>query len=617
MRDSTLIPGALALVLALPSHAEQTAPTLAPIVVSATGFAQPIDDVLASVSLIDRDAIAASGVHDVPTLLATLADVQLTSNGGMGQSGNVFVRGFGGPDVLVLLDGVPLNAQDSTGVAYLNNLDADQIERIEVVRGDVSAIYGSGAVGGVVLITSRKAGATPRASAGLQIGSRHTFTTTANASTTVGSTRVQAGIARDTTAGFSAANPAQFPLANPNDNGVRSTTGSASIEHDLAPGQTIGLRAYAGRGQASYDSTAYATPTDTNQSTTTQELYQLYADNRIDAGWSSHLQLSQQTTSNTIDNFSAYPFSSNFRTRVQQLLWKNVVKIGAGWTATGGVDLQHQSIASATGDIASTTRDVGAGFVGIEGALGPNQLQVNVRDDSIQGGGTHPTGYLGYGRELGHGFKAVASWSSAFNAPPLGYLYAPYYGNAQLRPEQAHSVEGGLQWSEGTDRVRATVFQTRATDQWLYDTATSTFENIASSRTRGLELSAHARRLDWRIDANLTLQQPVNLALAGNPTLQRQARTLGNLDLSRVIGRVRVGALIHYTGPRWDQSPAGPVTLGSYATVGLTAGGALNAHWDWNARVQNLLDKQYQTVWGYNPEPFGVFVGVTWHPASS
>ncbi len=617
MRDSTLISGALALAFVLPSHAAETAPTLAPIVVSATGFPQTIDDALASVSVIDRSAIAASGLHDVPTLLATLADVQVTSNGGMGQSGNVFVRGFGGPDVLVLLDGVPMNAQDSTGVAYLNNLDADQIERIEVVRGNVSAIYGSGAVGGVVLITSRRAGASPHASVGLQVGSRHTFTASANVDTTVGGTRVQAGITRDTTAGFSAANPAQFPLANPNDNGVRSTTGTASIEHDLAPGQTIGLRAYAGRGQASYDSTAYATPTDTNQSTTSQELYQLFANNRISADWHSHLQLSQQTTSNTIQNFSAFPFSSNFRTRVQQLMWKNVLKAGGGWIATGGIDLQHQSIDSSTGDIARTTRDAAAAFVGIEGTLGANQLQLNVRNDSVQGDGAHPTAYLGYGRELGHGFKAIASWSSAFNAPPLGYLYAPYYGNAGLRPEQAHSVEAGLQWARGAERVRATVFQTRATDQWLYDTATSTFENIASSRTRGLEFTAHGRVRAWQADANLTLQQPVNLAFAGNPTLQRQARTLANVGLRRTIGAVRVGAQIHYSGPRWDQSPAGPVTLGSYATVGLTAGGALNAHWDWNARVQNLLAKKYQTVWGYNPEPFGVFVGVVWHPAGS
>ncbi|MGC8508079.1 MAG: TonB-dependent receptor plug domain-containing protein, partial [Thiomonas sp.] len=124
------------------------AATLAPVVVSATGYPQPLASALPSVSVITREQIEESGAQNLTTLLQQVAGVQVTSNGGPGQSGNVFVRGFGGTDVLVLLDGVPMNAQDATGTSYLNNFTTDQIERIEIIRGNVSAIYGSGAIGG-------------------------------------------------------------------------------------------------------------------------------------------------------------------------------------------------------------------------------------------------------------------------------------------------------------------------------------------------------------------------------------------------------------------------------------------------------------------------------------
>ncbi|MGC9163710.1 MAG: TonB-dependent receptor, partial [Thiomonas sp.] len=94
---------------------------------------------------------------------------------------------------------------------------------------------------------------------------------------------------------------------------------------------------------------------------------------------------------------------------------------------------------------------------------------------------------------------------------------------------------------------------------------------------------------------------------------------LANLSLNREFGAVLYGATVHYSGPRADCNynfdPCQPVPLGSYTTVDLTASGAIDKAWSWNARVQNLFDKKYQTAYGYNREPFGVFVGLTWRPA--
>lgn len=612
---------ALALLTGHAAHAQTAAAATAlpPVVVSASGYPQSLSSALPSVSVITREQIEESGAQNLTTLLQQAAGVQVTSNGGPGQSGNVFVRGFGGTDVLVLLDGVPINAQDTTGTAYLNNVTTDQIQRIEIIRGNVSAIYGSGAIGGVVLITTRKGAKTPQASVSVTAGSRNTATVSANASGEVGKTQLQAGISRYTTQGISSINPEQQSHVNPNANGYRNTTINGSIVQELTPGQSLGLRAFRSEGRASYDSYgAYASPTDTNLSSTTQSLYQLFSDNQLATNWTSHLSLSQQATANTVDNFSAYPYDINYRTRTQQLLWRNVVQLDSTWTATAGLDLQRQSITSLTGSINATSRNANAVFVGLNGAFSGNQIQLNLRHDSIDGYSGQNTGYLGYGHELGGGFKAIASYSTAFNAAPLGYLYAPYYGNPALRPEKAHSAEAGLQWSQGPNVLRATLFQTQATDQWIYDYNTSTFQNIASSRTRGLELTGRGAWHGWAYDANLTLQQPVNTSLPGDPTLQRRARSLANVSVNHAIGNVLYGATLHYSGPRWDNDANGnPTTLGAYTTVDLTASGPITPQWSWNARVQNLFDKKYQTAYSYNREPFGVFLGLTWRPLGS
>ena len=598
--------------------------TLPPVVVSAATYPQPLSSALPSVSVITREQISESGAQNITTLLQQIAGVQLTSNGGPGHTSTIYVRGFGSTDlgVLVLLDGVPLMPQDASGSAgYLENLTTDQIQRIEVIRGNVSAIYGAGAIGGVVIITTREGGKKPQASVSATAGSRNTATLSANASEQVGKTALHAGISRYTTQGIPSIYPAQgfFVRSNAAD-GYRNTTTNASIVQELVAGQSLGLRVFRSDGQYTYDNAADAGENK-------QELEQLFSDNQLASIWASHLSVSRQITNNL--NFGSYPSTS--RTRIQQVLWRNVVQLGSGWTATGGVDLQHQSIdATGSGSFPSKSRNANAEFAGLNGAVAGNEIQFDVRHDRFDGYSGQNTGYLGYGRELGGGFKAIASYSTAFNVPPLGYLYysaQPYWeANPNLKPEKAHAAEAGFQWARGSTVLRATLFQTKMRDQWSYGTDSVTgamqFQNIARARTRGLELTGSGAWNGWAYDANLTLQQPVDLTQAGNPTLPRRARSLANVAINHAFGNVLIGTQVHYSGPRPDAAYDAsfkriPVTLGSYTTVDLTASGVITPQWAWSARVQNLFDKKYQTAYSYNREPFGVFFGLTWQPLGS
>ncbi len=615
-----LAPVILACLAASPAVAAGFSGNEPAVVISAATFPQTLAQALPSVSVITRTQIEQSGVKNLTTLLQQIAGAQITSNGGPGQPATTYLEGFGGVDagVLVLLNGVPITPQDASGGSnYLENLTTDQIQRIEVIHGNVSAIYGSGAIGGVILITTRQGSRRPQADVSLSAGSRNTVTVSANASGQIGKTRLQAGVSRYTTSGIPSINPAQSTLVTSNrPDGYHNLAASGSLVQQLGRHQQLGARAFLSDGRYTYDN-------HTAGGRTKQSLLQLFSDNRIAGIWTSRLSLSRQRTRNVdLGSYGAVYQSTNI-----DLLWRNVIRLSRGWTLTGGATRQHQSVrSSAQGGIPSVSRNVTAVFAGLNGVFAGNELQLNLRHDQFSGSaGSRNTFFLGYGRQLGGGFEAIASYASAFNAPPLGYLYynSPYWAaNPQLKPESAHTVEAALQWSRASTVVRATLLQTTGTDLWGYGSTPAgltQFQNISRTRTRGVELSARGAWRGWVYEANLTLQQPLALSEPGHPTLQRLARSIANVSLEYDFGHVLAGMTIHYTGPRPDvtYSPTFttiPVTLGSYTTVALTLGGPIGRTLRWNVRAENLLDRRYETAYGYNSEPFGLFAGLTWRP---
>jgi len=608
------------LATAAPALAATLPTRVSTVVISAATFPQTLAQALPSVSVITREQIEQSGVKNLTTLLQRVAGVQVTSNGGPGQPATTYIEGFGGIDagVLVLLNGVPITPEDASGGSnYLENLTTDQIQRIEVIHGNVSAIYGSGAIGGVILITTREGGRRPRAELSMTAGSRNTVTASANASGRIHDTRLQVGVSRYTTAGFPSINPAQSTYVTSNrSDGYHNLTLNGSLVQDLAAHQRIGARAFFSDGRYSYDN-------HTAGGRTKQSLVQAFADNRIGAIWTSHLSLSRQHTENI--NLGSFP--AVYRSTHIDLLWRNIVRLSKDWTLTGGASHQRQSVTSAgQGGIPHASRNVTAVFAGINGSFRGNELQVNLRHDKFDSdAGSKNSVFAGYGRRLGDGFEAIASYATAFNAPPLGYLYynSPYWAvNPRLKPESAHTVQVALQWSRPSIVARVTLFQTTGSDLWGYGTTPgglTQLQSISRTRTRGLELTARGAWGSLHYDANLTLQQPLALSTPGDPTLQRLARSIANVNFEYDFGRVSAGVVIHYSGPRPDvtYSPTFttvPLTLGSLTTVTLTASGPISATLRWNVRAQNLFDKRYETAYSYNSTPFGLFVGLAWRP---
>ena len=213
--------------------------------------------------------------------------------------------------MLVLIDGVPLTKQDSTGSVSLEHIMLDQVERVEIVRGNVSAIYGSGAVGGVIQVFMRKGEGKPRAFGQLEVGSYGSARASAGVSGQTGATSYFVGVGVQKTSGFSAMNVAQYPNENPDADGYRNRNYNLALAHELAKGQTLGLRAEGSTGEFDTDGGGFGAPTDIYKGASQRKSWSIYSHNQITRDWGSKLTFSQARERSVYDaTLSAFIFQT-------------------------------------------------------------------------------------------------------------------------------------------------------------------------------------------------------------------------------------------------------------------------------------------------------------------
>jgi len=586
--------------------------TLQETVVTANRSAQLLTDALPHTTVIGRDVIDRTQALDLPTLLASEAGFQFTQNGGKGMTSSLFLRGSASMQVLVLIDGTPLTKQDTTGAVSIEHIMLDQVDRVEVVRGNVSAIYGSGAIGGVIQIFTRSGSGKPSGYVQTEMGSLGSARLASGASGQWGDTRFAFGVGRHVTSGFSAMNTAQYPNENPDADGYRNTNYNLALSHELIKGQTIGLRLQGSDG--SFDTDGGGGTKDHSA-----EIYQgrskldtltMFSHNQISNNWRSEVTYSEGRERSIYDaTLSLSPYSSDATTRSQTLNVTQVLAMGP-WLITAGAEHQNQAIDST--DSYSTDlkhqRGVTAFFAGLSGKLGLNSMQFNVRHDTIESLDSKSTGYLGYGFQVTPVVKLIASLSTSFNFPPLGYLFDPYSGNPDLKPETAHSKEIGLQWAQDKQVLRATYFDTRVSNQLQYNFDTWLFDNISSATNQGIEVSYSGNLYGADMRASLTLQDPRNESTGEQ--LVRRPRAMASLGASRPWGAWTLGGDLRYTGARPDTS-ANP-ELSAFVLANLTARYTVSSQLALTGRVDNVLDRQYQTAYGYNQPGRAFYVGATW-----
>ena len=600
-----------ALFGAFPLVAYAETASLDEVVVTATRLPQSLKQTIADTTVINEQAIRQSGVADVPALLRSLAGVEVTQSGGLGAQSSVFMRGTNSSHVLVLLDGVRINSA-TAGTTALDQIMLDSIERIEVVRGNVSSLYGSEAIGGVIQLFTRSGRGAPAFNASAGLGSHGTQRLAAGFSGEVNDTSFSMNVAKVRTDGVSAIDTLLVPNANPNKNGYDNSTVNAQVKHALNADHMLSATLFSSRGKSSFDS-AFGLPSDVNERLSNIDKLSLASDDQLGEKWHSQVRIAQGT-----DDSNSYTNSiqtSRFQTRSNQLVWQNDVKLAENQRLTLSAEHLGQAVSAST-MFTRSKRNVNSLLVGYVGDYGMHQVQANIRQDRYSDIGVADTGLLGYGLAFADNWRVTASISNAFKAPTLNDLFYPftnfgfgftYSGNPNLKPERSQNREVGLHYAGGGQRINVIYFDNRIRDLIASNAAGNTVINVNRASIDGYELSYEGAFENTRIAANITLQNPRD-TVTGNVLLKR-AREFASASVSQDFGVWSAGAELRHSGARQD---FGGFRLAAYQLLNLNASYSVDEHLKLSVRADNLFNRDYAETYSYRTPGRTLFVGLNY-----
>lgn len=609
---------ALLATLAAPALAQVTLPTLT--VMTPTRTALSLEDALPATTVITRDEIERWQAQDLVQLLSRQAGIEFAQSGGPGSQASLFVRGANSSGVLVLVDGVRINSVVG-GAPALGGVALDTVERIEISRGNLSSLYGSNAVGGVIQVFTR-AGSRNGGTVSVEAGQGRTLNASASLGYAEGGTRLGVALGSQRSRQFSAIDAARVipgpwtPGANPDLDGQRNESATVSASHAFASGLRVAGQYWRSHNRVDFDSSADG-PTAAHEEDGLQDAAALTLRLPLTARWTSELALGQSRENSS--NRASDPFSfnnSHFESRNRQLSWQNDLELAPGFTGTAALEWLDQEGGSTGFDpnyanaYTVFERRVKSGWLALNGTAGSQQWQAALRRDDYSDAGAASTGLVAWGWKFAPDWKLALQASNAFRAPSFNDLYYPGSGNAALKPEKARSLEAAVSTSLAGWRVKATAYRTDSRDLIVYDAAANFVDNVARARSTGLELAANGRLGAWELAANASYVRPLDEANAQR--LLRRAPWTYNTSAIYESGAWRAGGELGYVGPRWDSdiNTYARTRLAAYPLARVVAAYKLDARWTLKARIENLFDRAYETVSGYHPQPRTALVGV-------
>lgn len=577
--------------------------------VTATRLAQPVAEALRNVTIITAEEIERGGQLTLAQVLQQLGGLEIASSGGHGNAATVLMRGANAAHTLVLVDGIRLQSA-TVGTTAFENIPLAQIERIEIVPGPVSSLYGSDAIGGVIQIFTTSGRGAPRAEAIVAAGTQATRSLRATAGGAWGGTDATISAGHFRTDNFNVTRPGiSFGRFNPDLDPYRNTNLSGKIAHRLAAGHELGASVFFSDGDASFDNG----PDADHRTAQKLSTYSVYSRNRFVSMWESLLRLGASRDDSVS---SGDAFQGAFRTDQVQATWQNTLTLGRGAWLLAGAEYLEQEVATST-PYAVTRRTTRSTFAGFNGDHGDHGLQASVRRDDNSQFGAPTTGSVAYGYRITPHVRVRGSYGTAFHAPSFNDLYFPGFGNPDLAPERSRNREAGIDYQAAGHRFAATYFDNRITDliQFVFDAVTfeGRPENVARARIRGTELSYAGTLAATELRAKLTLQEPE--AQPSGLMLQRRAKRHGSLAASHAFGAWRFGAEVVASGERFDSPTEAPASrLAGYAIFNLSVGRRITPEWSVDLRWNNVGDRDYELIQGFNTPGSNALLSVRWTP---
>lgn len=587
-----------------------------PVVVTGSREPQPLERVTADVVVIDADRIRASSADGVEDLLRREAGVQVSRSGGPGQPASVFIRGAGSGNTVVLVDGVRIGSA-TVGQAEFESIGLSQVERIEVLRGPGSSLYGADAVGGVVQIFTKRGEGDPRFFANGALGGLGSREGGLGASGSQGGFDYAAALGRESSRGVSALKAGdQFGNHNPDDDGYARDTGQFKLGFTPLAGHRVGLNVVRSRLDAQYDGSEYLPPNfaqDASPDFRTKlksSVVSLDYRGAFGSTWGATAQLAK----NDDDLESGGTSTDRYRTRRDQFTAQAAWTPGAGQQVVLAYERLAES-AESTQYIGDVKRSNNGFVLGYTGQFGAHVLQADVRWDGNSVYGTNTTGRLGWSLELAKNLRLRALAGTTFRAPSFNELFYPGYGVSSVTPERGQSVELGLSWRSDGSEAAFTVYQNRVRDLIGYE-PDNTFcpptpayqygcaRNVGHARLQGATLSGSQRWGALQLRATVDVLDAKDLDT--RQRLTRRAAHQESLSADYGMGAWTFGAALLAVGAR----PEGSATLAAYETLDLRARWRFAPQWQLEAKLLNATDRTIEPARDYQSPGRQAWVGV-------
>jgi vitamin B12 transporter len=582
----------------------QTVALLGETVITANRTAQPLSDLVADVSVLDREDIERSGAGTLPDILARVPGIEMGRNGGPGTTTSLFVRGGETRYTAVFIDGVRVDTQSGSGGAPWENIPLALIDRIEVLRGAAGAVYGADAMSGVIQIFTRKGegGFSPFVSTG--VGTYGTRKTEAGFSGSHGGFDYALGLGDESSKGFNAR-----PVAGQNgdDDGYNRQSANVRLGWQITPNQRVEATGLSSNMNASYDTSAKDD----------KSIYQLQT---MGLNWLAQWSGAYSTRLSATEARNRYETEPSFSksiTRQRGYLFQNEYRVGPQ-LFTAALERREDQLDNSTTTPATSARALNGFALGYGFSGKQHTLQLQARQDQDSEFGLQSTGSVAYGYALTPQWRLTASAGTAFRAPTL-YQRFSIYGVSTLQPENSRNLEMGARYSEGSTSWGVVAYRNMVNNLIVYansnpgcpNSPNGCYGSVAQAEYKGVTFSGNQRLQDVNLRASLDIQDPRD-GITGL-MLARRSNQHATLGADTRQGRWIYGVESQLSGMRYDTA-ANTTVLPGYALYNLHARTQLARDWSMLLRLDNVTDTQYQLANTYATAGRSLFVSLTWAP---
>ena len=587
----------------------------ADVFVTATRTPISKNNVIADTTTITEEEIKRAGLSSLSELLQRQPSIEISNNGGQGKVSTFSIRGTSSTHSIVLIDGIRINAATS-GFTAIENIPLSQIEKIEILRGPASSLYGPDAIGGVIQIFTKKGLEGFKPYIGIGYGRYNTSSLQTGLRGGDSQTTYAINFSGINTDGFSAFVP---NLASPSntfnlDKDKYKNYGlSTSLNHKINESYEVNFQYLLTQAKNKYDNSyAYYYPGIDFRNTSRNEAYSLALNAQINSAWKSSIKISRgidEYVDKQLYDWNLYTYIAQnnlYKTTQDQFTWQNNIELSKG-TLTLLYDRLEQKIK--TTENYQKNKRVNDGFmIGYSLIENKHNFQTNIRKDFNSNYDDSLTGNIGYAYMINQNWTFATSAGTAFVSPTFNFAYATAdpdaRGNPDLKPEKSKNVEASIRYKNDTGALSFTAFDNEIRDFIIYTygmTPQST-ANLNKAKIQGFSVMGSQFIGHFQISGSVTSQSPKNEDT--EKYLPYRSALLGNINLNYFIGNWNFGLENTGSGSRYDDK-ANTRKISGYVLTNFVADYKFSDQLKINLRLNNALDKDYTLNIEGNPNTTG------------